>query len=113
VGTSLTNLQCYIADGDDFLWHVTQWHMVASPQCWGERWNPEYRSILHKTVVSLKKAMATVFRDITESVLFISCCIVRQWLQWHIRPCYNTRGLACLPFYQQGTENLIHWQLPE
>jgi len=23
MGTSLTNLQCYIAEGDDFLWHVT------------------------------------------------------------------------------------------
>lgn len=34
-GTSLTNLQCYIAEGDDFLWHVTD------GDTWMQHHNPE------------------------------------------------------------------------
>jgi len=71
------------------------WHMGASPQSRGERWNPGYRSILQRLQQrSLRQLWAWGRQwqqswDITESVLFISCRMVWQWLQCHIRPCYN------------------------
>ena len=100
---SLTSLQCYEDEGDDFLWCLVkhQWRGCTTKS--GEKdgihgmqdsiWSAKSR---FKTTVNVRKVMATIFCNIQNIFTFSELCVC---------VCVRARAHACVCIREREWEN--------